>query len=898
VIPPILKTKFYVPDIPQNFIMRPRLAAKIENGIKAGHKLALVAAPAGYGKTTAVAAWVRGDKRRAAWLSLDENDNETTNFWTFMTASIQSVLPNFGASILSALESSPPPPINNILLMILNDLSKLRAPLIMVLDDYHVIQNKEIHEGIAFLLDHHPKQFFLIITTRADPPLPIASLRAQQSLTELRVDDLRFTYEEAQVLLNEIMDLQLTSQDVRLLETRTEGWSAGLLLAALSLRGRQDKEGFIRSFSGSQHYVLEYLIEEVLNRQSEEIRNFLLQTAILGQFCGSLCDAVVGKENSTEIIRRLNRENLFIIPLDQERIWYRYHHLFADLLSNFLRKEFLKEDILEFHLRASQWYQNIGNIEKAIEFALGAEAYKRAAALIEKIFEKTIARGQVRTLLSWLEAIPEDVIKTLPHLHIRYAWTLSLTGQRKKAEQILVEIKSTLETRLDNPENLALYGEAAAHLTGIIMYCNDPPRIIHEAQEALAYLPGESLVSRARVFTALGTAYAYSSDLGLATQNFQKSRDIALKANNPFLAAIAIEMLAGMQIFHLGCLKDAAINLEQLLELGMTSGSDYQSFTGTAHVLLAEIHLEWNDLEKAEKLLDTGFRLIQTGGIQYSLTHANCTKARLMIARGNIKGAVEALHEADSATWASPLMHIMVHNLACQLRFAVCVGDVEKAEQWMEGDFAVLKYDLPEDLPAYLKEVRQIAFARVFLARGDVEKSLALLDGLYTQVRTAGRMRHEIDIYLLKAVAFHELGKSQEALEMFEKCLSLAEPEKMVRLFPETGQPVGDLLQMVMKKKVFAEYAGMLLSVMNDLQVEKQSGEGNLPLQEGLIDQLTAREMEVLRWMCEGYSNQKIAEMLVVSVNTIKKHTNNIYGKLCVKSRTQAVLQARKLNLI
>jgi LuxR family maltose regulon positive regulatory protein len=892
----IIKTKLIIPNIRPNLVSRLRLIKQIEDGVQADYKLTLVAAPAGFGKTTAVSTWVQQNQRQVAWLSLEESDDETILFWSYFLAAIRTILPGFAESTFAALTGTPPTPIKSLLPALVNELSGLNVPLVLVLDDYHVIANQEIHESVSFLLEHQPRQFHLIIATRADPLLPIARLRAQQYLTEIRIQDLRFTYEESQAFFNMVMDLGLTNREIQLLETRTEGWGVGLLLAAQSLKGREDKHEFIRNFSGSQHYILEYLVEEVLNRQTEGVRNFLLQTSILDRLCDSLCRAVTGNDSAEVTIQQLSKDNLFVIPLDQDHVWYRYHHLFADLLVNFLQKESAQEDILQLHQRASRWYQENDDFEKAIKHALNGRDYKRAADLIEYNVQQVIAHGQVRTLLGWIGAIPEKIINSHPHLRFYHAWALSLGGQHRMAERILMDAKSTFASLPNSPEYLALRGEAAALLTGIITYYNDPPRIIREAQEALKYLPDDNLISRARVFIALGTAYAYSDEIQQATQNYQKARDIALKAGNPFLGAAAIEMLAGMQIYHQGGLRGAAQNLEQILELGRTKDGSYQPFTGTAHTLLAEVNIEWNNLDAAARLLETGVGLIQKGGIQYSLTHTNCTKARLKIALGEMESALEALRDAETASKSSPLMHILIHNYACQVKFALGMGDIETASRWAKADSTVMKYEIPKNLPNYLCEVQKIALAHVFLAQGEMEKALETLNDIYIQAETAGRMRHIVEICLLKAIALKELGRSEDAFAAFENCIALAEPEGYVRLFLEAGETIVDLLKMVRGRH--EEYVSELLASFDGQKVKVESDAVHRPGGEELVESLTEREMEVLRLMCEGYSNQDIADEIIVSVNTVKKHTSNIYGKLGVRNRAQAVLRAHEIELI
>jgi len=893
----IIQTKLQIPRLHPKLVARNRLNNRIESGLAAGHQLTLVAAPAGFGKTTAICNWLYQTRFNRSWLSLDESDDETITFWMYFIASIQTVLPDFAKSTYNAFIQNPPSSIVNYLPVLLNEISQLDKILVMVLDDYHVITNPQIHDSIQFLLDHQPQQLHLIIVTRADPPLSIARLRAQRSLTELRAEDLRFTYDEACILLNDIIGLELTASDVKLLESRTEGWGVGLLLAAQSIQGRKNKSEFINSFSGNQYFILEYLIEEVLNRQKTETRKFLLQTSILDELSPELCNEITETVNGEEIIKQLRKENLFIIPLDQDHFWYRYHHLFADLLVNVLRKEYSQEEISNLHNRASHWYEEAGEFEKAIKHAINGQDHGHAAILIENIIEKLIARGMVRTVLGWMKVLPQGLLKDHPHLYIYYAWTLSLSGSYEEAEKILLAVKAKLITLPDSPEILALRGEVSALLTGIITFYNDPSRTLKEAQEALAFLPQDKLSSRARVFNALGIANAYLDNLQQAITYFQKARDLALESGNHFLAATAIEMLAGIQIFHLGHLSEASRSLNQVLELGRISDNDFQSFTGSALILLAEINIEQNNLETAVNLLEKGFRLVNLGGIRYSLAYSYCTKARLKIALGEEEEAIMALRAAASATEKSPLVHILIHNFSCQIKSLLLLGDIKTATQWAEDYQVFMKSDLANNLPNYLYEIRQITLAHLYLAQDEIEKALETLTPISVQAESAGRLRHLIEIYLLESIALIKLDKKEEAFKAFEKCLVIANSEEVIRIFIDAKENIENLLEMARAKGLLIGFLNKITIAKNFTQNNVSSELGSSSAQNGLIEPLTDRELEILRLLCEGHSNQEIAEVLIVSVNTVKKHTSNIYGKLGVRNRTQAILSAREMTL-
>jgi LuxR family maltose regulon positive regulatory protein len=888
---PLLTTKLYIPSPRLELVPRPRLIERLEGGLH--RKLTLISAPAGFGKTTLLSECAAKCGYPIAWLSLDEEDNDATRFWMYLIAALQTVYVDLGKEEGQLIQTHQPPAAQAILIPLLNDVAALSNTLVLVLDDYHVISNRAIHDGILFLLEHQPQQLHLVISTRADPPLPVGRLRARGQLTELRADDLRFTSDEAATFLNEMMGLGLTAQDVKALEARTEGWIVGLQLAALSMQGRKDIHEFVAAFTGGHHYVLEYLTEEVVYRQSESVQQFLLETSILDRLSGSLCNAVTYRDDGDATLERLQRNNLFVVPLDDEYHWYRYHHLFADLLGNLLRKELSLERVRELHQRASEWYEQNGDPDNAIKHALQAQNFEQAASLIEQIAQAKLAHGKLITLIRWIDALPEDLLRTQLRLRLYQGWALNLSGQSDLAEQILQDARATLQTLPPSPENKALHGRLMALLTGIATQREEMVTVIQQAQEALTYLPEEDRISRARVYVALGTAYAYENDLEKAVQTWQQAKGLALDAGNPFLATAAIEMLAGMQIYHQGRLRAGRQTLQQVLDLATTPDGTRLPFSGTAHALLAEVYLEWNDLKTATGYLETGIELLRQGGISYGLIHTFCAKARLERAMDNTEGAVQALQTTEQALGMHSLWHMILHLASCQVRLWLCLGNVEMAARWAKGDPAIIKREMPDTLPIYLQEVQKISLAWVHLARQETEQVLATLEGFEEQAQAAGRLAQVIEICLLKALALQARGESAAAQVPFERCLTLAEPEGYVRLFLEAGEPVVALLQQAASRGICPAYASKLLSAFG----EKSPSAPLLLHTFALVEPLTKRECQVLQLICEGCSNQQISERLVVTMNTVKKHTSNIYSKLDVKRRTQAVARARELGL-
>ncbi len=840
--------------------------------------------------------WLRQSDRSCAWLSLDEGDNDPIRFWNYVMTALQSAGVDQNGHGLAMIQSPRPASLTDFVTNLINQLVAMPRPVILVLDDYHVIHNPVIHEGLGFLIDNQPDQFHLAIATRADPSLPLARLRGQRALAEIRVEDLRFSVDEIKLFLNEIMALELSAADVEALADRTEGWAVGLVLAAQSMQRHDDRQTFIETFSGSNRYILEYLIEEVLSRQSLAIRRFLLRASILDTLCGPLCDALMDQNNSQQILRQLQRENLFIIPLDDEGRWFRFHHLFIDLLGNIRRQEFSPEEIDGLNRQASQWYEQQGFIEEAVQHALRSEDVESAAALIERSAPTAIAQGQLMTLLSWLDKLPPAQLLARPRLRIHQAWALHLSGMHDAADSVLQDTRARLQATPATDEVLALQGQIAAMLVGIATMREDRDTVLREAREALASLPGGDLISRARVCIALGTAQAYSDDLERAGDTWEQARDLALAADNPFLAAAAVELLAGTRIYHQGRLREGVRLLQQVVEWGTAEDGALFPFTAVAHVLLAEVYLEWNELETAALYLEKGIDLARQGGAIHGLTHTYCAKARLAQAMGDKEGALEALAIAGKALEGPSLWHMIVHQIACQVRFRLWSGDLAGAWRWATADPSIVGRELDRRLPAYLAEVQQIALAKVHLARDEAIEALAVLDGLLPGALANGRRARVAEIYLYRALTLQRMGDSSGALETFEQCLSVTEPEEYVRLYVEAGEPVLTLLRQAASRALFTVYVARLLAALGTT-----IGRGSVDRrgqQEQLIDPLSEREEQVLRLIDEGLTNREIAALLVVSLNTVKKHTGSIYSKLGVHSRTQAVARARQIGLL
>jgi len=886
---PLLKTKLSLPILPPHHVSRPELQSQITAALS-GRNI-LVAAPAGYGKTTSLCSWVHSQDRPFGWVSLDENDNDPSLFWAYVFAALENAVPEGVALFPETTPGNPAMPIQTKLVHLINALAGHSGSILLFLDDLHEITNTRIFEDLAFLIDNQPKGLKLILLSRADPPLPLARLRAQGLLGEIRESDLRFTIDEIQSLFNQKLGLALTHNDLTALEKRTEGWAIGLQLAALSLQSSPDPAAFIADFSGSHDYILEYLTDEVLKTLSTARRQFLVKTSILDRLSGPLCDAVLDQHGSSLILEDFRKQNLFISPMDDQRIWYRRHRLFSDLLQNQLRIQ-APETISAAHSRASKWYEDNGYLDQAVQHSLDAEDYSRAASLISLEAPGLMKQGRVAALQRWMESLPEDVLWKNPQLVYQKAWAISMGGQRQQAEDLLLKLRADLKARTGHQGN-QLLGEIAALLAGISIFSNNTESILREGQAALEFLPPERAMVRARVQIAMGTAYAYRGQMQQAATTYEKARDLAVEAGNAFLAAAAVELLAGVQIYHTGELKEASSQLDRIFQFEK-SHTGTPAFAGTSHLLLSEILLERNQIEAAEEQFTIGMDLIRKSGISYSRTHASCLKARLCLANGDHEGARAVMLQADREAQVTPLLHIRVHNLACQVIIALHTGDADKASSCLAAFDASLAANPEQDLPPYLYEVHQITAARAALAGQDFKQVFGL-ETVLSSVREAGRQRHALEMSLLLSRAYLAIENNQQALDFLNMSLEIAEEEGFLRIYVEAGKELLGLLSSAASSSEINPWLQRVLDALENEGISRPRDKSPGGIE---ADSLSTRELEVLACIAEGCTNQQIADRLVVSLNTVKKHSSNLYSKLGVRSRTQAVAAGREKGYI
>jgi LuxR family maltose regulon positive regulatory protein len=876
---PLLTTKLYIPPIRPELVSRPRLTGRLNAGMT--YKLTLVSAPAGFGKTTLLSEWSQQSAFPVAWVSLDTDDRDPARFWAYFIAALQTVQPELGRAILAAFQSPQPPPVEVVLTALINEIAAIPNHFALVLDDYHLIEAQPIHSALAFLLDHLPPQMHLIIAGRADPPLPLARLRGRGQLTELREDDLRFKPDEATAFLNHVMGLNLSAQDAAALEARTEGWIVGLQLAALSMRGRDDVHQLVQSFAGSHRYILDYLIEEVFQQQSAEVQDFLLKTSILDRFTAPLCDAIVEQDgilpyDAQAMLERLDQANLFIIPLDHERQWYRYHRLFADLLRHRLDMACGKEHVALLHAQASQWYETNGFPADAVHHALAGRDWERAATLISDASGSLMSRGEVMTVVGWLQALPDKVVRARPQLCLECSWPLILTGQLEAAESYLAQAEQAAQ------DNAAFLGEIVSAQAYIARIRGDARRTIDLSQRALTLLPQDNLSSRSIVALNLGLAHWHRGHLAEAEQALTEADHTALQSGNSHVRLMAFGLLGPIQAAQ-GKLHQAAILCRQAIQLG--EGSPAMALT---HLEFGALLYEWNDLEAAADHLRRGIELTQRSGNLELQTGGYRMLALLKQAQGDASAALAALQEAHQLARdhdVTPLVH--ARNAACHAQIALAQDDVATAVHWAA--------QVTEEADAFpLYPFLCLTPARLLLAQNQKAAAAEQLEALYETAVGAGWQFGVVEVRALQALA---APTPTAALTFLTDALALAQPEGYVRTFVDKGEPMATLLRETASQGIAPDYVSKLLAAFG---VSKYGSEVPLPHPptQPLIEPLSERELEVLQLLADGQTNHEIAQALHVSVNTVKTHLKTIYGKLGVHSRREATAQAKKLGLV
>ncbi len=880
----LLQTKLYVPRVRPSLVPRPHLIEKLNRGLH--RKLTLISAPAGFGKTTLVSEWIARCKRPFAWLSLDDGDADLPRFLTYFITALQTVAlssaegveASLGKGVLGMLQSAQLPPIDSVLTTLINEIAAVSEEFALVLDDYHVVDNQSIDQALTFLLEHQPPHMHLVITTREDPNLPLARLRVRGQLTELRTADLRFTTAETAVFLNQMMGLDLSAANIAALEARTEGWIAGLQLAALSMQGHQDNAAdFITAFTGSHRFVLDYLVEEVLKQQPESVQRFLLQTAVLNQMSGSLCDALTGDNNGQEILESLERANLFLIPLDNERRWYRYHHLFAELLRQRLQQNIEAEDIAGLHVRASQWYEANGQGLEAFHHAAAANDVERAARLIEGDGLPLFYQGEATPVRHWLESLPEAEFKARPSLWVTYASVLTMTGRlHDNIEEILQAAETALQNAVHDKQTNDLLGQIAAIRAMLGVPKNQVETIITQSRLALDLLNPDNAPMRTTTTWTLGYAYQVQGDRAAASQAYRETIANSRASGNIMTTIAAMTCLGQIEETE-NQLHQASKTFQHILNL---MGDAPWPAACEAFVGLARIHYQWNDLDAAEQYGQQGLALARQ--LENIDTPAACgvLLARVKLAQGDMAGALARLAEAEQFVRQHHFDHWVGEITAVRIQTFLHQGNLAAAAQLTD------RHDLP------------LSQARVHLAQGDPGAAVAVLEPVRQQAEAKAWGDQRLQALVLQALAYDAAGDGEKALERLGEALALAAPGGLLRLFVDEGPPMARLLYEALTRGGEAGYVRQLLAAFPAAGSEPTLSSKPPEVEAGLVEPLSEREIEVLQLIAEGLTNQEAANRLYLSLHTVKAHARNIYGKLGVKNRTQAVAKARAWGIL
>lgn len=860
----ILATKLAIPSLRMQGVARSRLSAKLERGLN--QRLSLVAAPAGFGKTTLLSSWLEQTTYAKAWLTLDPRDNDPLRFLSYLVAALQTVEPEIGQRVQQALQAAQPAASETLLISLINELHQIRQPIILVLDDYHVIEQQAVDDMLNFLLEHLPTTLHLVLATREDPQLPLARLRARGQLNEIRVADLRFSLAESGEFLRKVMGLQLPDQAIAKLEARTEGWIAGLQLAALSLQGQSDHTSFIETFSGQHQFILDYLLEEVLQHQSAEIQTFLVQTSMLERMCGPLCDAVLNQTTSQALLEQIDQAHLFIVSLDQQRYWYRYHQLFSDLLRQRLTQQLNQQQIAGLHQRASAWYQQQGLLLEAFQHATAAHDYRQAERLMEQM--PLHANGNVSTMLNWLAALPSSVLDQQPSLWVRYAAMLLVLGQTSGVEAKLQAAERGLQSLPANLRNRDLLGQIAAARATLALTQYQIETIIQQAQRAFEYLHPQNLPFRATANWALAYAYQVHGERQNTHAALTAAISFSQQSNDTFTLILATIGMGQLQESNLE-LHRAAATYRHVLRL---AGEQPQQIISEAHLGLARIYYQWNDLATAEQHAQQSLQL----AMQYEQGIDRFVMSELMLAQ------LKLAH--NDQTEAQRLLD-QTEQFARQQHFNQRFGDISywriqlllRQAQFASASQLATEQRLP------------ICQAQIALAQAQPATAIALLEPLQQQAQNWPDQLLQIE--LLLALAYAAQQQREPALAALNQALALAEPNQLLRSLLDHGMAMQQLLQLAIDH-------GLTSPLIKQALIEFANHQPAMQPHPHKLERLSEREIEVLQQIAIGLTDREIGERLYLSMYTVKVHARNIYAKLEVSNRTQAVARARTLGLL
>jgi LuxR family transcriptional regulator, maltose regulon positive regulatory protein len=916
----LLKTKLHIPPIHTKHVFRPRLVSRLDESLDC--KLTLISAPVGFGKTTLLSEWIHNIESRfpVAWISLDERDNDPIRLFAYIVTAFRSTISDdFNDAILSgdmtqiSFIDLLTGFLNTIVTVVPNDF-------VLVFDDYHVINSNSVHETLNFILDHMPSNMHLVISTRIDPPLPLAQLRARGQLVELRASDLRFSIDEEMAFLNQIMGLSLSREEIAELDKRIEGWVAGMQLAALSMQECQDSKEFIQAFTGTHRHLVDYLMEQVLLRQDSDRLAFLFETSILERLTGPLCDAVTGRKDSLVMLEKLEAANLFIVPLDDKRCWYRYHHLFSDILRN--RLNILHPDrIPDLHQRASEWCEFNNFIEDAVHYSLMAKNYHKAMQLIEKVVDILWERNEIITVLNWMKVLPEDLVSTNPRIGLTYAVALANTGQLDLVEPLLRSVEENLKKGELFSSSMLQGLSVSNDITGtstdykewhystfdglltmidirrafVARYSDNLSDAIKFSVRALDRIPSDNLYMRGIAWLFNGHAHLLTGDSGGAEKAL--TRAISDSQTSGHLAAYlnAAHFLAQLRIFQ-GRLHDAAEIYQQAVQL-LAQQKRETVFAGIERVGIGDLLREWNDLESATRNLQIGIHQIELSGDFEFLRDGYIAGARLGLSSKNFDNALAFIRKSANTVRRNQLAWDTALIDAWQARIWLAQGDLAAAERWAQLSGLSLDDEL-----CFINEFGHMILARVFMAKGMANEARNLLEKLIRFAGEAGRMGCVLEMLVLQSLILRADNDTIGALSALKRALILAEPEGYIRTFVDEGPPIAELLLLGISRNTWNKphlliYAHKLLSCFGIEPIQQH--EITKPCEhEAITMPLSIRELQVLQLVAGGASNKEIAQRLSVTVSTVKAHLRSINDKLDVSSRTQAVARARSLHLL
>lgn len=911
----ILKTKLNIPPLRPSLIRRELLFERLndrlltEDGLF-NRKLTLISAPPGFGKTTLASSWIHQLERPTAWLSLDEGDNDLNRFMLYLIAALQGSGREVGEATLSLLQSAQSPPQDTLLTLLVNDLASLRTPVILVLDDYHVIHNLRNHEAITFLLENQLPQLHLVLVSREDPPLPLHRLRGGGQMAGIYARDLRFTRDQSRQFLNGMMGLSLSPDEIAVLAQRTEGWVAGLQLAALSMRDLADTREFVMSFAGDDRYIADYLMGEVVDRQPPRVQEFLSRVAIVDRFCASLCDALmeVGERAtapgepadrllSRTIIERLDQSNLFMIPLDNKREWYRFHHLFTDFLR--LRwRERPADEFAKLHRRAAAWYEDHGLLAESIQHALAGEDFLRAGRLIEENALRTIfGHAQWATLLEWMAALPDDLVRSRPRLSLSFAWTLFSTGRWEDAEPYLRRVELAIGDG-EVPAKLAwMLGEVATIRALVAHTLGDVERCKELSHRAVELLPDDNSTVRAVATLAQGMARLWGGDADSTRQLLRQSVVLAQAAGNVTVALFALGYWMHLEIRE-GRLHKAAELYQQARQLGTLKGGILLGPAGFACVQMGEVLREWNELEQAKEVLLEGMKLSQQQtGMRGILLEGKINLARVLLASGEHENATETLPQVESLIAkllgrSADVLPTISMALAFRLRFWLAQGALGQTDEWLASNGICVDADIS---PEY--EEFYVVLVRVLIQQDRLDEADKLLKRLSKVVKKSGL---RVEMLILEALLSRASGEAGRAVTVLSQALRLAEPEGYLRLFVDQDKAIIPLLEQAARRSAAPANLKPILTVLarHPHVEEGATVMGPTPESPALVEALKDKELRILRLMAAGLSNRQIADELFLSHNTVKVYASRIYSKLDVHSRVEAVIRAQDLGLV